>query len=76
MLADIHCADEKFEAIARIDLGQGLYLELSGGDYVNEFLMPNFYFHLVTAYDILRMVGVPIGKRDYMLHLVPLLKKA
>jgi hypothetical protein len=76
MLADIHCADEKLEAIARIDLGQGLYLELSGGDYVNEFLMPNFYFHLVTAYDILRMVGVPIGKRDYMLHLVPLLKKA
>jgi hypothetical protein len=27
--------------------------------------MPNFYFHVVTAYDILRMRGVPIGKRDY-----------
>ncbi len=29
------------------------------------FSMPNFYFHAVTAYDILRMQGVPIGKRDY-----------
>jgi hypothetical protein len=29
------------------------------------FSMPNFYFHVVTAYDILRMKGVPVGKRDY-----------
>jgi hypothetical protein len=29
------------------------------------FSLPNFYFHAVTAYDILRMRGVPLGKRDY-----------
>ena len=29
------------------------------------FSMPNFHFHTVTAYDILRSRGVPIGKRDY-----------
>ncbi len=29
------------------------------------FSLPNFYFHAVTAYDILRSRGVPIGKRDY-----------
>jgi hypothetical protein len=29
------------------------------------FSLPNFHFHAVTAYDILRMRGVPIGKRDY-----------
>ncbi|MDP3173567.1 MAG: DUF1993 domain-containing protein [Phenylobacterium sp.] len=28
--------------------------------------LPNFYFHATTAYDILRMKGVPIGKRDFM----------
>lgn len=32
---------------------------------VLSFSLPNFYFHVVTAYDILRMQGVPIGKRDY-----------
>ncbi|WP_213737683.1 DUF1993 domain-containing protein [Bradyrhizobium sp. dw_411] len=28
--------------------------------------LPNFYFHLVTAHDILRHMGVSIGKRDYL----------
>jgi hypothetical protein len=29
------------------------------------FSLPNFHFHAVTAYDILRSRGVPLGKRDY-----------
>jgi uncharacterized protein len=29
------------------------------------FSLPHFHFHAVTAYDILRMRGVPLGKRDY-----------
>ena len=34
--------------------------------FLLSFSLPNFYFHTTTAYDILRMKGVPIGKRDYM----------
>jgi len=34
--------------------------------YVQSFAVPNFYFHLVTAYGILRAKGVDIGKRDYL----------
>jgi hypothetical protein len=37
---------------------------LSRGDRVGE-VLPNFHFHAVTAYDILRLKGVPLGKRDY-----------
>lgn len=33
--------------------------------YLLTYSLPNFYFHVVTAYDILRMRGVPIGKGDY-----------
>tara|TARA_R100000365_G_scaffold3300_1_gene10635 strand:+ start:1821 stop:2354 length:534 start_codon:yes stop_codon:yes gene_type:complete len=33
--------------------------------FLLSFLLPNFHFHAVTAYDILRTSGVPIGKRDY-----------
>ena len=76
LVASIDVEDIKLDEVTRIDLGQGLYFELPGSSYVNEFLMPNFYFHLVTAYDILRMAGVSIGKRDYMMHLMPLIKKA
>lgn len=34
--------------------------------FVLSFSLPNFYFHATTAYDILRMKGVPLGKRDFM----------
>jgi hypothetical protein len=37
-----------------------------GIDYLNHFALPNFYFHLTTAYDILRHNGVEIGKRDFL----------
>ncbi len=75
LLARINVADRQLAAIARIDLAQGRYLELSGCSYVDDFLMPNFYFHLTTAYDILRMSGAPIGKHDFMIHLVHLIKQ-
>jgi uncharacterized protein len=41
-------------------------LKLPGADYLLHFAMPNFYFHLTTAYDILRAGGVEIGKRNFM----------
>jgi uncharacterized protein len=74
LLASINVNDSKLSELNRLDLGQGLYAELSGLSYVDDFLMPNFYFHIITAYNILRMAGVPIGKRDFMMHLVPSLK--
>ena len=75
LLLSINVEDAKLAEVTRIDLGQSLYVELSGSAYANDFLIPNFYFHLVTAYDILRMAGVPIGKKDYMMHLVPFVRK-
>jgi uncharacterized protein len=35
-------------------------------DFLMTFSLPNLHFHATTAYDILRMKGVPLGKRDYM----------
>lgn len=34
-------------------------------NFILSFSLPNFYFHATTAYDILRMKGLPIGKRDF-----------
>jgi hypothetical protein len=41
-------------------------LEMKGLPYLQNFALPNFYFHVVTAYDILRHNGVEIGKRDFL----------
>lgn len=34
--------------------------------FLMSFSVPNFHFHATTTYDILRMKGVPLGKRDYL----------
>ena len=39
---------------------------MKGSDYLNHFILPNFYFHLTAAYAILRHCGVDIGKQDYL----------
>lgn len=41
-------------------------LHFTARDYVRGFLLPNFYFHLTTAYGLLRHKGVPLGKMDYL----------
>src|SRR5579871_4733806 len=40
--------------------------EFNGADYVNKFVLPNAYFHITTAYGILRNRGVTLGKPDYL----------
>lgn len=59
----------KFEEVTTLEFGGNMYLEFSGTEYIDDFLIPNLCFHLVTAYDILRMSGVQIGKQEYMSHL-------
>ena len=39
---------------------------MRGDEYVSQFALPNLYFHLTTAYAILRHNGVELGKRDYI----------
>jgi hypothetical protein len=60
---------------AKVDALEGKDVEFKMGDFAMPFVardfiltfsLPNFYFHATTAYDILRMKGVPIGKRDFM----------
>ena len=35
-------------------------------NFLLSFSLPNFYFHATTTYDILRMLGVPLGKMDFL----------
>lgn len=49
-----------------VPAGPSITLGFTGLDYLLEFVIPNFQFHVVTAYDILRHNGVPLGKRDFL----------
>ncbi|MEM5294552.1 DUF1993 domain-containing protein [Burkholderia sp. JPY481] len=41
-------------------------IEFTGASYLFGFVLPNFFFHVTTAYDILRHNGVELGKLDYL----------
>jgi hypothetical protein len=60
---------------AAVDAGEGREinfpigdgkLTMKGTDYLQTFTLPNFYFHLTTAYNILRCNGVPLTKQDFL----------
>ena len=40
--------------------------EFTGLAYLTEYSLPNLFFHCATAYDILRVAGTPIGKKDFL----------
>ena len=45
---------------------RGNELSFTAQRYLLQFALPNFFFHVTTAYDVLRHSGVPIGKMDYL----------
>ena len=47
----------------------GMGYSFTGGAFLTGFALPNFYFHLTTAYAILRANGVALGKPDFLAHL-------
>ena len=61
---------ERFEASEGRDVvvqpGKPRERRFTGGNYLLSYGLPQFFFHVTTAYSILRHNGVPIGKRDYM----------
>lgn len=54
------------DAMVEFDLPNGMTFALTVSDYVRDWAVPQFYFHLMTAYAVLRHAGLPIGKIDYM----------
>ena len=50
---------------AEVLMFNGKY-KFTGLNYLQLFGLPNFFFHVTTAYDILRNQGVPVGKLDFL----------
>jgi hypothetical protein len=63
---DFADAEDRRYVIPLID---DLVVDFDGGQLLRDWHLPHFYFHAVTAYDILRHAGVVIGKPDYMSHI-------
>lgn len=52
--------------VSKVPMGKKESIEMTGQNYAMAFLIPNFYFHITTAYNILRHNGVSLGKKDFL----------
>jgi hypothetical protein len=57
--------DDRGDAMVEMRSG-GQTISLKASDYLLRFALPNFFFHVTTAYDILRHEGIALGKADYI----------
>ena len=53
-----------------LELPTGRIFDMTGSQYVRDWALPQFYFHVVTAYALLRNHGVELGKADLIPHMV------
>jgi hypothetical protein len=57
--------DEAADRVVTFPAG-GREMQMAGRDYLTLYAMPQVFFHITTAYNILRHNGIEIGKKDYM----------
>lgn len=55
-------------------LPNGMIFDLTAEQYARDWALPQFYFHLMIAYAILRCEGVDLGKADYVAHMFAYLR--
>ncbi|MBI5644823.1 DUF1993 domain-containing protein [Candidatus Kaiserbacteria bacterium] len=65
-LKTVRPEDIKGKESSKVSLPYWNGKSLTGFEYATEYLIPNFYFHVTTAYSILRKNGLEIGKDDYI----------
>ena len=65
-LGSFNAADFEGAAKRKVSPASFKGKHMTGHDYLVRRQVPNFYFHVVTAYDLLRHGGVSIGKADYL----------
>jgi len=53
----------------------GRLIRMNGARFVRAWAIPHFYFHVVTAYGILRHVGVPLGVENYLSQVGPFIEE-
>ena len=64
--ASSEAIDARAQTVVNIPIGGGKEMPMTCSQYLLSFVLPNFYFHAATAYDILRHNGVMLGKGDFL----------
>ncbi len=71
---DAAVLDSDPDRAVAFDLPNGMAFDMTARTYVRDWAQPQFYFHLVAAYSVLRHMGVPLGKTDYVGYMMAYLR--
>nr|WP_294971212.1 DUF1993 domain-containing protein [uncultured Pseudomonas sp.] len=66
--------DGESPSAIELDLPNGIVFDLTREQYARDWALPQFYFHCVTAYAILRHHGIELGKADYVAHMLAFIR--
>lgn len=66
--------DGSAERMLSLNPGLNITFDLTGEQYARDWALPQFYFHTVVAYSILRNSGLELGKADYVPHMFAYLR--
>jgi hypothetical protein len=69
-----YALDADPDSLLSHELPNGLVFDLTAEQYARDWTLAQFYFHVMTAYAILRAGKVELGKADYIPHLIPYLR--
>lgn len=68
--------DDPIPHAIALKLPDGRIFDMTADEYVRDWAIPQFYFHVMTAYSILRSQGVRLGKADYVQHAFAYLRRS
>jgi len=66
--------DAGAERSITLELPNGIIFDMTGEQYARDWALAQFYFHLITAYAILRSQKIELGKADYVPHMFAYLR--
>lgn len=66
--------DDGAQRSIALEMPTGMIFDMKGEQYVRDWAQAQFYFHLMTAYAILRNQGIELGKADYVPHMFAYLR--
>jgi hypothetical protein len=69
--ADKDVVNQRGDIVGPTQMGPEVWVDMSGAAYAHTIVIPNIYFHVTTAYGILRKEGLPLGKQDYYVGFFP-----
>ncbi len=67
--------DSDMDRMIGFDLPNGMAFDMTAAQYMRDWALPQFYFHQIAAYMILRNKGVDLGKADYVNYMFKYMRK-